>query len=291
MKITKLILSTSLLLTINNCFAQNATTAAPGFERFYISLTGGAGFPLGEFATYDPNPQDLPNGNWLSNHDIAGEAQTGITGRLSASYFFSKYLGGTAALFAGTYKAKDKNAYESGYPLPIGWINTTFNYDATSWKTNGAMIGLIARAPGKNVDFSIKLLGGMQQAVTPEINILITGERRTFDLPFSTVTYYPGSLEDTKHIPATSSTYLAWDAGMELKIKASSKISILLSADYTTSNVDFVFSENVISTYYTSCDKGPGNFTEFYAQSEYAIEHTRKISYISVATGIAYTFK
>lgn len=263
-----------LLFKINNCFAQKDTAAEKKFDRFYISLTGGIGIPVGEFSEFSiPNDPPAPISNF---YNLAGEARTGYTGKLNAHYFFAKHFGCAASVFTGSFKAKDKT-YQELFNSPSTLEYTTYTYKAESWTASGIMIGAIAGAPVSNFLFNIKFLAGFQRSVCPETNISLIDENVISQYTFT----------ETIRQPAVSSTAFAWDAGIDIGIKTGKKIAVLFSADYSASKADFngpVFIEAEFN------DHTNGNYLSHYSES-FPFDETKQIAYISLTVGIAYVFK
>jgi hypothetical protein len=286
MKNGNIILPALLLMNIHFCFAQLApnvreevVSAEKKLDRFYISLTGGPGIPAGKFRKYEPDARGSFFVPWAADQTITSNPRTGRTGRLSATYFFSKYIGATATLFAGIFKAESKPPFDPGNPAIVyDYGNANFNYEIESYQANGGMVGLITRIPCHKVGLGIRLLGGIQHAVSPETKISIARE-------------YPDHSSSTEiHIqPGVSSTNPAWDAGIELKIRACHKMSLLFSADYITSKA--TFKGNLLSGFTFNYSIPSPDLPRGNEAIEYPFTHTKQISYISLNAGIAYTFK
>jgi hypothetical protein len=278
MKNLLLILTPFLILGINNCFAQKDSAAVKNFDRFYISLTGCMGIPVGEFAEFKTQPFIPTFAPDTSFSSIAGEARTGLTGKLNAYYFFSKHFGCLATIYTGNFKAKEKTFDQMMIQPFHTFEHITYSYNTKAWKVSGCMVGFTGSLPISKFVFSIKLLSGWQQSITPATEFVTIRENIIDDYK-NTNRYSQASV---------SSAGLGWDAGIDIRIKTGKKINFLLSADYIAAKTDFnynIVAKREYGTYYTP--------VHIFVKDEasFSFSETKQISFFSLNAGIAYVFK
>jgi hypothetical protein len=274
MKNCKPILPVLILLQLNFCNAQKDSVTEKEFDRFYVSLTGGVGIPLGEFAKYDDKPKyNFPLTGL--NHNLTGEPETGITFKLSPYYLFSEYAGMTCSFYTGSFKATTKSIEETaGFSFDTSSYATKqeYDYDTKSWTTKGFLIGFFANAPLHRFNIAVKILGGIQHSGCPETSFYYLYQHYS---SFSAKTIYAQ--------PAVSSTGFCWDGGLDIRISIHPKINILLSADYISAKSSFTDSVLLDTQFIPAYGWDPPS-------SKFSFKYEKQITYLSINAGIAYVF-
>lgn len=171
-------------------------------KKSMITLQGGPGFPIGDFASTN------------LNNENAGFAKTGYTIMASYAYHFEKTAAITASAFYNSFGTQKFSMSFLG-----DGSGQTIDLDMDHWKFYGLTVGpMLTFDVGKNVYTDIKLMGGVVNANSPQIS-------------------YQGTVMakgDWSFAPALQ-------GGVNLRIGTNSNWFVIASADYTYAKPKFSY--------------------------------------------------
>ncbi len=251
----------SLILFNGLCYCQTDSTSFEIRPRLKISILGGIGIPTGEFSKFE----QFPPYDVSTNFNIAGEAKTGYSGKFDISYLFGKHFGIATNFSFSTFETQEKTKLETfgeEYYDP----NVTEEYQADSWKTSTLLIGGFYEFKINKITLGLKLMGGTQKAISPEVNLKT---RDTTQFTF------------INHQPQFESNAFAYSVGTYASFPLSKVFAINLSADYVTAS--HLFDEKNL----VDISLFPSGFVYI---AEFPMKFEKQISAVSIMTGITYCF-
>lgn len=212
------ILITTLLLCVSTVLlAQEKSNS-------YIGVTVGASSPMGDFAKADAGTY----GNW---NNTAGFAKTGITIAIEGAYYFAPRFG-----IAGTIYFADHGGFSKSDAQTLGDSYTdAFAVDESTVSTTGGyrslniMVGPQYTIPlSSKLDFDVRVLAGVV---------------KSFSTPGMTVQLEDN--EDSKLIQKSSTgSAFGWQVGGGFRYSLTSKLGLMLKADYFNSDGVKIDNEN-----------------------------------------------
>ena len=170
-------------------------------KQLYLDLTGGAAFPMREYAARNHNTGTADNGDYLA---------------LSGVYLFTPQLGFCAVL-SGSRSSSDPAAGARQFALAAGSRNA--RYDAGNWSVASALIGCQFTAPitpHLALDFR-PLAAGLAYTVAPR-----------YGVTYQTAAGAPQS----RTIASTGSVALGWQTGADIRVRILPCISLRAGASY-----------------------------------------------------------
>lgn len=174
-------------------------------KRHFVSLSGGAANPIGIFASVDPKV------------DNSGYAVTGYFVETEGVFYFIPYVGLGTKL--GTMGNKiDEYAFKSSSGL------NSANGTIGKWKSTYFMFGPAFAIPTKSITVDFKLFLGAFSAKTPNVELS---------------TNILGSPITIKQ-PSTSSTSIAFDFGMGIRVNMSPSLALKFNLDVMNATPSFV---------------------------------------------------
>jgi len=201
------ILMAVVFISVTSVFAQ---------DKGYIGVSIGPSIPTGDFASKD------------MNNEAAGFAKTGAIFDITFAYKLNKNFGVTALLRGQANKLDAKAISNEMYKQLPSEVSSSVS--TSSWGVGGLLIGGYSTVPvAKQLSFESRLMLGFISATSPDVTINLSGFGETAWVKQS----------------STTSTALAYLAGVGLKYDAGKRVCVLLNVDYLGSNPKF---DNVETT-------------------------------------------
>jgi len=289
MRLLKISALLILISAINLCYGQydyssgggrrgqrNAEPEKPiltDIPTGYISLNGGLGIPLGNFAN-PPFPKygnyggnALPGGSFNISADLPlNHTNIGVALMLS-SYSNQVNTGG----YTSSFSASDSGQANSG-------IGTNF-YSGQSdyYSTTTLMAGLFYTYPVGRISFDLRGMIGIAFCSLPDINFFAT---------------YQGNQSDTWEISGSNSTGFAYDLGAGIRYGLRRNSCIMLNIDYMGVNTSYNTTIEHDYYYTYSAVPTPGNyFTNYPASSNIApVTGSLVMSMLTISFGVGWQF-
>lgn len=195
-----------LLLTI--CLF--AVTKGFSQDKGYVAVSIGPSFPIGDFASKDPD------------NEKAGLAQTGAIFDISFGYKLGKNFG-VAALIRGQANSTDTQAIVDELYTQIP---STVNADVETgnWTAGAFLAGGYASFPvSKKISFDPRVMIGFLSATSPDTDVYLSD----------------GSNSGWVKQASVTSTAFAYLVGVGLKFDVGKRICILTNLDYMGANPEF----------------------------------------------------
>jgi hypothetical protein len=182
-------------------------------KKMFSGISVGAAIPVGDFGSKD-----------VSN-EKAGLAQVGLSADINYGYRLSKNFG-LLTIFRGRINGVDEQALRNSFQLPTG-SGGNISIKTTNYTMGAILVGVYESIPLSKAEdffFEIKGLAGLQGAKTPKTQI--SG-------------FIPGIGNFDQTQDRVHSNSFAYQFGLAVQHKLSSKIGLRLGADYNASNPNF----------------------------------------------------
>ena len=262
--------ATVILLATVVCKAQDKPVLSPKEHFAFVSLSGGAGIPAGDYAKFKTITSTAYLGYASDDYCIAGEAKQGFAYKAAAGYMFTRHAGAFVSVFHSSNPAAIKTGQEI-YPS-YAYENSGYHYDVGNHATTDFLLGATGNVCSDKLTVAIRIAAGIQNTLSPETNVVYT-----YNNPDFSGTY-------TTSQPKMTSSNFAFNAGLDLTYNITKRIGITLSEDYVTSHASY--SDNIRYVSNFNGITGP-----LYRESYKAFNYSKNISVFAITAGLCYNLR
>ncbi len=215
---------------------KSSSRGGKDYENFLVTLSGGIGIPLGDFA----KPMDVgssssisdPSGTFSDKDDLEISTQIGFLFNGSFTYRFIKYLG-AEALIGGQFHSLPSYTSSTSVESELGYYTDATNtVESTSWKIWNFMAGAHGFLPisdGNKITLEGRALIGLSSCATPQSTITIkSSSNMALNINI-----------DDETIPSMSATSFSYMFGIGCRYNISDIIGVSLFVDYFATNPTF----------------------------------------------------
>jgi len=207
-------------------YAQHGDTLTnKKFNRLSVAVSGGMGIPVGKFVPYNST-------------NYAGPPNVGFLGKIETMYLLFKNLGLECTYYGSANNAGilNQNTLFPNYwngAMGGGYGQTLTNYSTKTWYTNSVLLGIAAHLKSEGFSVNFKILGGLQQAKSPET--VIEGKESYWQIspPIS------NSTNLTTIQPIITSYNFVFGAGFDARFRIWKKIGYIIATDFLISSANF----------------------------------------------------
>ncbi len=166
MRTGKIFITFIFIIYFHPAFSQSDTI--PRKQKIVISISGGAGVPIGNYAYFS---KDIQENRFIN---IAGGAKIGVNGNITIRYYFRKNYSVNLSTIYVSNKTKmvPQDSLFPDYAAPGGGnYSVSYLYSAESWNSASILLGVSKDFGEEDLTFIINLSGGFQRIQSPAVRI------------------------------------------------------------------------------------------------------------------------